>query len=872
MPNPGEEPVPGYRLEQMLGRGQYGEVWKATTPGRSTIALKFLDLTGRQGRKEFRSAQRVKQIRHAHLMPVVAIWFLDKDGLLLTDDAMESISDEESASAKTIAIGAVSDSHPPARMIIATPLGDISLRDRLAECVATGKPGIPVGELIDYMHEAAKGIDYLNSEQHDWRGSHVGVQHCDIKPDNIMLVGGSVVICDFGVAQVLADYGGGIRATSLSGSPAYMAPEAFEAKPCRTSDQYSLAVTYYELRTGELPLHGDSFAAVYEAHRYGKLDFSLVPPAEQAVLRRATNPDPAKRFASSGDFVQALDEATNVGKRGKGLPDWFAKALLATLAACVFAGLGIWYSQSRPVELALTFNTPNAKVQIGDEEYVADESGKLTVKVPQNVPVEIAAIGNEGRTDAKWTIQPSEFTKKKQFEFSIPYTAAHHAAEATRLIATGQFEKAIDAYVLAIQAEPDHYARLPEPAILEMPPILWGDCLQVTPKGDALIAGGKDGVVRRWSIIAGGIDSKSTDLYSHDGAQITNVIASDKLIASVCDLGAIWVMQEHQAEQLQEGDGMDVDLALSQDERALVAAISASLASKVVAWDASASEIKSTRHELGEQPGEFPRLIGAAGDAVVLATKDQDALVWQWKVGESAHGELGRQQNEILCLTAAADGRRIAYAGVANSGTDGPEAAIVDITSHTAFPLASRQSDSILACALDDEGRLLATAERSSGFSDAGAVILWRPNTASGIASTERALEYGKNLGDVGALVISREVKWIAAGHEKGGVTLWYVADNKAAPFMTFGAGDRVVALRITPDQRWLISGARDGRTLIFDLHRLEVLHRAFQRTKVTPKIGEDKVTLRGRPARRGFHSPWANGETVFRLPGRPTA
>ena len=177
--------------------------------------MKFLDLTGRQGRKEFRSAQRVKQIRHAHLMPVVAIWFLDSDGKLLTDDAMESISDEETTPMQTIALGAVADTRPPAKMIIATPLGDMSLRDRLGECVAEGKRGIPVQELIDYTHEAAKGIDYLNSEQHDWRGSHVGVQHCDIKPDNIMLVGGSVVICDFGVAQVLADYGGGIQGHQL---------------------------------------------------------------------------------------------------------------------------------------------------------------------------------------------------------------------------------------------------------------------------------------------------------------------------------------------------------------------------------------------------------------------------------------------------------------------------------------------------------------------------------------------------------------------------------------------------------------------------------------------------------------------------------
>jgi serine/threonine protein kinase len=840
MPQPGDEPVPGYRLEHLLGRGQYGEVWKATTPGRSSIALKFLDLTGRQGRKEFRSAQRVKQIRHAHLMPVVAIWFLDADGHLLTDDAMESISDEETKPIETIALSAMTDTRPPAKMIIATPLGDMTLRDRLGECVAAGQSGIPVQELVDYMHEASKGIDYLNSEQHDWRGSHVGVQHCDIKPDNIMLVGGSVVICDFGVAQVYADYGGGIQATSLSGSPAYMAPEAFEARPSRTSDQYSLAVTYYELRTGQLPLHGNSFAAVYEAHKYGKLDFSLVPPAEQAVLRRATNPNSDRRFGSSADFVQALRDATGDGH--KGVPAWVALLSSVIAAACLLGGLGFWYWQSKPVELTLTFDTPNAKIQIAEQVFTADDTGKLAVEVPQDAPVEIVAAGNDDHTDSTWTIQPADFEKKREFEFKIPFTAAHHASEATRLVALGQLNKAVDAYTEAIRAEPDQYARLPEPALLEMPPMLWGDCLQITPKGDALVAGGKDGVVRQWPVTADGIQNKPQELYNHDGASVTNVVVADKLTASTCDLGSVWVKRGNRVEQLVDG-GIDIDIAATHDESALVAAIAESLMTKVVAWDANSDNVKNSRRDIGEQPGEFPRLVGTSGESVVLASKDQEALVWQWKIGASTHEELGRQQNEVLCLTAAADGRRIAYAGVANSGIGTPEAAIVDIETHTVYQLASRQSDSILACALDDEGRLLATAERMGGFDESGTVILWRPNTASGIATTERALQFDKNLGDVSALVISRGSKWIAAGHEKGGVTLWYAADSKPAPFMNFGNGDRVVALRITPDQRWLITGARDGRTLIFDLRRLEMLQKAFERTKVAPKLGEDKVT-----------------------------
>ena len=77
-------------------------------------------------------------------------------------------------------------------------------------------------------------------------------------------------------------------------------------------------------------------------------------------------------------------------------------------------------------------------------------------------------------------------------------------------------------------------------------------------------------------------------------------------------MGSVWIKQGDRVEQLVEGAGVDVDLAATHDESALVAAISESLTTKVVAWDANSNEIKNTRRDIGEQPGEFPRLIGAS--------------------------------------------------------------------------------------------------------------------------------------------------------------------------------------------------------------------------------------------------------------------
>jgi serine/threonine protein kinase len=287
----GDQPVPGYRLEAFLGAGSYGEVWKAGGPGGVPCALKFISMDSKSGLKEFRSIRLVKRLQHPNLVPVQAIWLRDPDGNVLSDTGEDSISIRLMG---------------PKELVIAMGLGQKSLAQRLEEC--RGKGGIPPRELLKYMDGAAKGIDYLNAPEHDLGDGPGGVIHCDIKPANLLIVGGGIQVCDYGVAKAMRKVEDA-KKSMAAGTPAYAAPELINNEPGPHTDQYSLAITYYELRTGRLPFDE---ARALVANLMGQLDFSGVGLDEQEVLRQATHKQPAKRFESCEEFVEALKVAAQI--------------------------------------------------------------------------------------------------------------------------------------------------------------------------------------------------------------------------------------------------------------------------------------------------------------------------------------------------------------------------------------------------------------------------------------------------------------------------------------------------------------------------------------------------------------------------------
>lgn len=262
---PGLEPISGYRLLSRLGRGGFGEVWSAEAPGGMRVALKFVPPVTRLLDAELRALQAVRDLRHPHLLETHFCIQL------------------------------------PHWLVLCTPLCDGNLAERLRQCLERGLRGVPADELLKYMAEAAEALDFLNAPRVA-EGRTARVQHRDIKPHNLLLSGGSVRVGDLGLAKVLER---SLGSHSGALTPAYAAPEMFEGRTSAWSDQYSLAVSYCQLRCGQLPFRGGS-AELMHGHLHGDPDLSGLADEEKAVVARALSKAPRDRWESCAAFVEQL--------------------------------------------------------------------------------------------------------------------------------------------------------------------------------------------------------------------------------------------------------------------------------------------------------------------------------------------------------------------------------------------------------------------------------------------------------------------------------------------------------------------------------------------------------------------------------------
>ena len=259
--NPSEL-IPGYTTVDRLGGGGYGEVWRVKAPGGLDKAIKVVYgyINEERASRELKALNRIKEIRHPFLISL---------------ERIEIVANQ---------------------LLIVTELADCSLIEQFDQCREQGMEGIPRDDLIQFLKDAAAALDYMQVKN--------SLQHLDIKPENLLLVGGRIKVADFGLVKDVSDIA---NSTVLGGlTPVYASPEVFEGAASPQSDQYSLAIVYQHMLTGILPFPGRTQQQLSIQHKQASPRLSSLPESDRNAVARALLKQPTERFPSCEAFVDAL--------------------------------------------------------------------------------------------------------------------------------------------------------------------------------------------------------------------------------------------------------------------------------------------------------------------------------------------------------------------------------------------------------------------------------------------------------------------------------------------------------------------------------------------------------------------------------------
>ena len=259
--------IPGYEIQNHLGGGAFGEVYKArkTSIGKA-FAVKFLRLDD--------AAQRDAIERE-----------LDQVRLFASIDHPNLVTIED--------MGVVMD----VPFLIMGYAGEDTLARRLK------RRDLDRGSALRFFVQACRGVLAL----HDRR-----LAHFDLKPSNIFLNGDVARVGDYGLAKLLIE---GRQTLSFGrGTPHYMAPEMLRNRADHRADLYSLGVILFESLTFGLPFTNDAASGILVREDDRPPEF---PPDFSAQLRpvieRCLRLDPADRFASVHELLESLGQTARRG-------------------------------------------------------------------------------------------------------------------------------------------------------------------------------------------------------------------------------------------------------------------------------------------------------------------------------------------------------------------------------------------------------------------------------------------------------------------------------------------------------------------------------------------------------------------------------
>lgn len=283
-----EERLPGYRIEELVGRGGMGAVYRAVQIElERTVAIKLLPETLAEN-KEFVTRFR----REARMLAK-----LDHPGIVRVHD-----------------FGQTTDGH---LFFVMEFIDGTDLHRALSD----GPLGVE--QSLDIAIQLCAALDYAHGQ---------GVIHRDLKPANVLLgLDGRARIVDFGLARPLEGADGCLTLSgAVMGTPEYMAPEQRHGEGDQRSDLYALGVMLYEMLSGRPPQ-----GAWQAASKVSGADVRT-----DRLITTALQGDPDARYRDAKSMARDLMAIRGGvgGSRRLGKP-WVSSAAVIVLAAVAFAAM-----------------------------------------------------------------------------------------------------------------------------------------------------------------------------------------------------------------------------------------------------------------------------------------------------------------------------------------------------------------------------------------------------------------------------------------------------------------------------------------------------------------------------------------------------
>jgi len=286
------------------------------------------------------------------------------------------------------------------RYMVMEFLDGVSLTDRIKQ-----QGHVPAEVLAPLLTQLLAGLGAAHE---------AGIVHRDLKPDNVFLVrrasGDFVKLLDFGVSKfsALGDDFSMTKTGAVMGTPYYMSPEQARGQPIDPrSDLYSVGVVAYQALTGRVP---------FQAETFNELLFKIAletPPALEtvvpgmapgfaAIVRRAMEREPAARFQSAAEFLQAVSSWL-ASRTGMGLP-----------AVGPIAPTGTSPSGMMGIGAGSALGTTPSSLQQSQGPVVVPPAGASTSKAPVFAALAISVVLGVGvavvlaRSSAEPSVEPSD--------------------------------------------------------------------------------------------------------------------------------------------------------------------------------------------------------------------------------------------------------------------------------------------------------------------------------------------------------------------------------------------------------------------------------------------------------------------------------